>query len=858
MAVTPTYPGIYIEEISSGVRTITGVATSIAAFVDTFERGLLNRPVRVFNFGDFAREFGGLDSRSEASYAIQQFFLNGGTEAWVVRVAGAGAVAASTTIQTALTVEAGRFNFSNPGRWGDRLRINIDYPTPTSGDRFNMTVILVELRNGEEVIQQSETFRNLSMNPVDTNFVRTIVNDEFAGSKLVRVTATGTQRPLPTGTLSGVLNPFPTITNTNPEISVTIGTVGQGIARLASVPTSLTQARQLLESAIRGARPELKAFAQATVSVVDNRLRILAGPVAANSQVTFSAATDASTLSSLGLANGTSLQGVLSEDLSGAFPVAAGQLQVTIGSSTVTLSLGDMADLAAARTELESQIRAAAGNPAVLPAEADAFANARVVTYTDAGSQHLIVLSGLPETSVSFSQEGTETTVDDLGLNAGTATAITAFVSNEIAPIPAVAASATVNLAIGGLGPHTATITTAANDLSAIATQLQTAIRNADPGSSSAFTGTRVASYEAGENRLLIIPDTSDTITFTAGTVDNITVTQLLLDATNAQVNVQSYELSGGADGNPADGNALMGGGDPNAKAGIYALEDVDLFNILCIPRAAVLAGDSATETEGVAVMTVANNYCQQRRAFFIMDTPPNIDEVAEINNWLDRHATLRNKNAALYFPRVYIPDPLNNFKLRSVGASGTIAGLFARTDSTRGVWKAPAGTDATLRNVAKLEIALTDQENGVLNPLGINCLRTFPVYGSICWGARTLNGADQQASEWKYIPVVRVALFIEETLYRGLKWVVFEPNDEPLWSQIRLNVGAFMQNLFRQGAFQGKSPREAYLVKCDKETTTQNDINLGIVNIVVGFAPLKPAEFVIIKIQQLAGQIQV
>ena len=143
-----------------------------------------------------------------------------------------------------------------------------------------------------------------------------------------------------------------------------------------------------------------------------------------------------------------------------------------------------------------------------------------------------------------------------------------------------------------------------------------------------------------------------------------------------------------------------------------------------------------------------------------------------------------------------------------------------------------------------------------MLNPLGINCLRTFPVNGRVVWGARTLRGADQLADEWKYIPVRRLALFIEESLYRGTQWVVFEPNDEPLWAQIRLNVGAFMQNLFRQGAFQGTTPREAYFVKCDNETTTQNDINLGIVNIVVGFAPLKPAEFVVIKIQQMAGQI--
>jgi phage tail sheath protein FI len=151
----------------------------------------------------------------------------------------------------------------------------------------------------------------------------------------------------------------------------------------------------------------------------------------------------------------------------------------------------------------------------------------------------------------------------------------------------------------------------------------------------------------------------------------------------------------------------------------------------------------------------------------------------------------------------------------------------------------------------------LTDEENGQLNPLGINCLRAKVPVGPVVWGSRTLQGNDQLASEWKYIPVRRTALFIEESLYRGTQWVVFEPNDEPLWAQIRLNVGAFMHNLFRQGAFQGRTPRDAYFVKCDKETTTQNDINLGIVNIVVGFAPLKPAEFVIIKIQQIAGEIQ-
>jgi phage tail sheath protein FI len=180
----------------------------------------------------------------------------------------------------------------------------------------------------------------------------------------------------------------------------------------------------------------------------------------------------------------------------------------------------------------------------------------------------------------------------------------------------------------------------------------------------------------------------------------------------------------------------------------------------------------------------------------------------------------------------------------------------MARIDGTRGVWKAPAGTEADLRGIIGVERRFSDGENGVMNPKAVNTIRVFP-NGIVNWGARTMDGDDGFASEYKYIPIRRLALFLEESLYRGLKWAVFEPNDEPLWAQIRLNVGAFMHTQFRQGAFQGATPREAYFVKCDASTTTQNDRNLGIVNIVVGFAPLKPAEFVVLYLQQIAGQIQ-
>jgi len=264
-------------------------------------------------------------------------------------------------------------------------------------------------------------------------------------------------------------------------------------------------------------------------------------------------------------------------------------------------------------------------------------------------------------------------------------------------------------------------------------------------------------------------------------------------------------------------------------------------------------------DSNAAQVATDATALCTQRRAFYLLDPPQqagNRDTVTGIMTWLDQNATLRSRNAAIYFPRPDIADPLSNFQPRASAPSGTLAGVYARTDVARGVWKAPAGIEATLAGVQSLEYRLIDSENGVLNPLAINCLRSFPIYGNICWGARTLNGADQIEDDYKYIPVRRLALFLEESLYRGLKWVVFEPNDEPLWAQIRLNVTGFMQNLFRQGAFQGGSPQQAYFVKCDSQTTTSLDQANGIVNIVVGFAPLKPAEFVIIQIQQIAGQL--
>jgi phage tail sheath protein FI len=655
---TVTYPGVYIEEIPSGVHPIVGVATSIAAFVDGFPRGPLDSAVEVLGFADFERVFGGLDTSSEASYAIQQFFLNGGTDAWVVRTGDATVLKAATALLTAkpggagdkiTNVTAGRrvrdAAVQDPGTWGNFVRVEVDYDvalapgsTQSFDELFNLTISEISQAPGRLSTLRSETYRNLTMREGVTNNALWVVNE---GSKIVQLDRDG---------LPAIASPLPV--TFRPAATGTIG-----------------------------------------------------GPIAATTGAP-----------------------------------ATGK-KVKVNGTDATIDYTGSLDLTGYVAVLEAAIQAVDPTDPLLSG-----ASVRLIPADSVG------------TNVRFQ-------------------------------------------VIGGRGGDTF--------------------------------------------------DPTDQITFANSGSDTTADTLGLTSTKGAVVNDQQLKLGSGADATAAPSSAVLRGSRA-AKTGLYALEDVDLFNILCVPAA---PSDTIDDANFDAIVSEYEAYCDERRAFLLVDIPASVNSPPDMQAWLTKHATLRDRNAAVYFPRTLNSDPLNGGRLRNSPASGTLAGLYARTDGERGVWKAPAGTEAALRNVSALPYVLTNRENGTLNPLGANSLRTFPVFGNIAWGARTLAGADALASEWKYVSVRRTALFLEESLYRGTQWVVFEPNDEPLWAQIRLNVGAFMHNLFRQGAFQGASPRDAYLVKCDSETTTQDDINLGIVNILVGFAPLKPAEFVIVKIQQLAGQ---
>jgi phage tail sheath protein FI len=316
-------------------------------------------------------------------------------------------------------------------------------------------------------------------------------------------------------------------------------------------------------------------------------------------------------------------------------------------------------------------------------------------------------------------------------------------------------------------------------------------------------------------------------------------------------------EWTAGADGGDLTDTDLVG--DTAIGTGLHSLRDAGSFNILCIPPPVRSGATGTSVAPSAVVWRTAAEFCVSERAFLIIDPDPGwaAASAGAVERCRAGSGALgllgpAASHAALYVPCIREADPLEGGQLRDFAPCGALAGLFARTDATRGVWKAPAGVDASLLNVTSLQAEFDASEMGLLNAQGIDCLRTLPSRSRVAWGARTLAGGNPD--DYKYVPVRRLQLFIEASLDRGLKWAVFEPSGESLWAQIRSAVENFLEGLFRAGAFQGAQPRDAYFVKCDGETTTASDIAAGVTNVIVGFAPTKPAEFLILEVQLRAS----
>ena len=664
MPAVLTYPGVYVEELPSGSHTITGVATSITAFVGRAPKGPTDLPMTIFNFGEYQRSYGGLASGYPLSYAVQDFFMNGGSQAIICRVTA----------------------------------------TPSNSNKAGST----------------------------------------AAASVAAAVATAWAEHVPED-----------------------DTATQKAKDAAAAPNDTAKATEAATAAKAAATAHAsKATAAATTAV--GTATSAAHTAFPNDADAAAAATKAATAVSTAAAKAAAL------DPMG--DVVAAARRVAVANAVAKAATGTVNGLV-----LEAANPGAWGNNVSVWIDTK---NIKGQDLADAVAPYGLRLSDLFNLTIAYVQPNGSPLIERF-----------------------------INLSVtGDTAPH------------------------------------RVDRVLASESVLVRVPNDAATNDPNLPAVPPQASSMKTDKNGHPTTEPVTTPLSGGADGPLLQTTDYMG--DQSQKTGMYMLEHADLFNLLCIPP------DVRSEDTDNEVLDQAAQYCASRRAMLIIDPPAawagkaRQGQLSALDPSSFGIGGEIARAAAVYFPRIVKEDVLMRNQLDVFPACGAIAGIFAATDVQSGVWKAPAGLDAGLTGVAGLEVTLTDNENGQLNPLGINCLRTFPVVGSVVWGARTLRGADQLSDDYKYVPVRRLTDYIEESLYRGTKWAVFQPNAEPLWSSLRLSIGAFMADLSRQGAFYG------YKVVCDKTTTSQNDIDNGVVKVLVMFAPVKPAEFVVLQFQQAAGQI--
>jgi phage tail sheath protein FI len=810
MPVSPTYPGVYVQEVPSGVRTIVGVSTAIGMFLGTSNKGPIGEPVRCTSYLDLTRNFSEDPTGGSLAEYVKLFFLNGGTDCYVMRMAH-GATQSTVDLQNEAGTKVLRLSAKDAGLVGESIRAKVTYNGPQPEATFNIDLFRWDVNSsGQRVRVDQESWKRLSMDPNSAAYAQDFLKQN---SKLVDALDVG-----PAGvdgfSLSGrAVDDTPgfqpawqTLLGNNPAVTtnrfqLTVGGHGpvmvdlSGITVAATAGTTATSIQNAITAAFNAKGiPGIAVTVTFDVSATSTtrRLRIAPDGVTTHGDVYITPGDTLGTQHDLAvpLMLGTAQGGL---EVSGHADRRPAPNGITFRATETNLT--DLADV------LQNQL-------GILPDQLTLEAVTPQPNGTFTTTPQPVVLQP-PASPNVVTTAGADRVFKDAA-----------------APSP--------NANSDGVREKLAIIAQRINGFIAVAPLVWK------------------WKAEVWGSRLAILPADELDDNFISTAFALTTNPALPGGAFTNNVHYYSVGASGLSIGKQTSAGAPATDGTPPQAAdydSAYQVIDkeVDLFNLM------VLAPDAAVPV--TSLYGNASIFCQQRRAFLLMDPPASWTTAQQAATGV---AALRvglvKDYSAIFFPRVTISQDGKNV---NIGPAGAIAGLCARIDGTRGVWKAPAGTEADLRGIVGLEYKLSDGDNGITNPRAVNSLRIFP-NGIVNWGGRTNDGDDDFASEYKYIPIRRLALYIEESLYRGLKWVVFEPNDEPLWAQIRLNVGAFMHDLFRQGAFQGATPKDAYFVKVDRETTTQSDQNRGIVNIMVGFAPLKPAEFVILYLQQMAGQIQV
>jgi len=765
-------------------------------FMGRVAEGLLDKPIRCSSYSDFENNFSEDISVGDMARYVKLFFLNGGTDCYVMRLAH-GASAASVSLKSVDNSERLRITAKNVGKIGEKIRLAVTYSGRYPEVTFNMTIFRWEKDAGGNRTQKGvEEWKGLSMDPNSPLYAVDFLTQE---SKLVKAARIGNHDP-----------------------SDGFSLAGRPVAYDNAAPANRRDAWQAVagkfEISADGSSYSTVNFDAIDFGAIDT--------------------TDLGTVQ-------TDLVNAMKVKIHEATDIPTGEITVEIsnGPAPPAASPENASDLLKVTLQQRNVfIRPAKSSDMAIPMmfgseqgglEVGAFAHLRPVptgiSFNMSGNS-----GGIYKSLLALSQDNVnKVTLPELqadGTLAGKDISVDLKTTGAGDPM-----YVDKNGGSGGLQEKLVIIRDAINSY-----------REQNP---TKFFW----KAELWGPRLVVIPTARDDNY--VGTLATGTTTNIPVDIVGSvKPNVRYYSLgTTGIAGYQTTGDAGNDGSSPiksDYEDAFKIIEkDVDIFNLMILPP------DRDNPDLVQTLYGPASVFCQKRRAFLLMDAPSAWSSAQQGSEQIaGKRIGLVKDYSAIYFPRLVVRE---DGRKVNVGASGAMAGLMARIDGSRGVWKAPAGIEADLRGVVGIEHSFSDAENGILNPRGINTIRVFP-NGIVSWGSRTMDGDDDFASEWKYIPVRRIALYIEESLYRGLKWVVFEPNDEPLWAQIRLNVGAFMHDLFRQGAFQGQKPKDAYFVKCDSETTTQNDINMGIVNIWVGFAPLKPAEFVIIYLQQMAGQVEV
>jgi uncharacterized protein len=754
------HPGVYVEEVSGGVRPIEGVSTSTAAFIGEAGRGIPGLAQFITSFADFERAFGGHRPGNAGllATAVDGFFAAGGRRAYVVRVLPADAVKGlAPTLKTRVTTnppDAIKLVARGKGKWADAVRINITDSTNFPVDAFSVQVLWSE--NGSSRVVES--FEDVRMDPSHEDYVA----ERMKTSRYVEVE----------DLFAEAVDASPTTTIIDPK---------------APVMTARTQASYLLyEDKVLTAtwwdagdpdavpQQQLVKFSQA---VLDTHLGGGAAPKFKDGSVKLT---------------GVQLQTVLNKVLTNFdVPAAATTPQVGIKVGKAPEVKIDPAG-AATTYDLTGQTIVVTVNGAAQPPITVPAANVAAVTAAE-------LAAALNVAGVTAGANGNSATL--IGVGSETALPTLTVVSNPTAARLTLASTAGVQ----GLGPDR-------------------------------FDGLRLT---FGETITPTAPAVLRAIGFTGsarGYRRNSPANPAVRPALTT-----ALKLAGGNDGALAL-TATDYEGDARERTGLHALDKVDV-NIVAIPG-----------KNEVSYIAIGIAYCDNRGdCFFLADGPGGADRQIEVKpddaKQFVEALPSRSKNSAMFYPWIQVPDPVGVGRnpTRFVPPSGHVAGIFARTDITRGVWKAPAGIEASVPEAVGLQYQVIDAEQDLLNPVSLNCLRQFPNVGIVSWGTRTLSSDP----EWRYVPVRRMGLFLKESLRRGLKWAVFEPNDEELWGRIQINIKAFMMTLFRQGAFQGATPDEAFVVICDRSTNPQENVDAGIVTARVAFAPLKPAEFVVIEISQ-------